>query len=160
MLPELFSRDVIMHKSYARAHSATWGARRIALPCFVAVLLVVCVGCHRGPSPLGGEVTFDGKPVDEGTISFEPADGKGTATGGKIAAGKYELTGNAAPLPGKKIVRIFAVRKTGRVVTDRMTGTVDEVKPYIPDIYNSRSTLSCEVLSDGSHQIDFNLRHP
>lgn len=123
----------------------------------LVMLLAACLGCHHGPFPVSGEVTFDGNPVDEGTISFEPADGIGSATGGKITAGKYALTDKAAPQPGKKIVRIFAVRKTGRHVTDRLTGTVEAVEPYIPDVYNARSILTCEVASDGACQIDFAL---
>jgi hypothetical protein len=122
----------------------------------------ICSGCSDGRLPIHGEVTFNGKPVDEGTISFEPADGNGPATGGQIVAGKYQLTGVAAPLPGKKIVRISAVRKTGRKVRgDSFSpagATVDEVKRYIPDIYNARSTLSCEVADHGPKQIDFHLK--
>jgi hypothetical protein len=81
-----------------------------------AVVLAVLAGCGSGRLPVHGDVTFDGKPVDLGTISFEPADGQGRATGGKIMDGKYELVGNTASQPGKKIVRIFASRKTGRKV--------------------------------------------
>jgi hypothetical protein len=130
---------------------------------FLAVIaLAVLAGCGSGRFPVHGDVTFGGKPVIEGTISFEPADGQGRATGGKIIDGKYELIGNTASQPGKKIVRIFASRKTGRKVPAGPWAppgqTVDEVESYIPAIYNTESTLACEVVAGGSSQIDFNLK--
>ena len=133
------------------------------LPCLLAAITVaaICPGCSDGRLPIQGEVTIDGKPIEEGTISLEPADGKGPTTGGKIVAGKYQLSGGAAPLPGKKIVRIFGVRKTGRRVHDGFSGVmVDEIKPCTPDVYNARTTLSCEVAADGPKQIDFHLKSP
>ena len=134
-------------------------------PCLLAMIAIAisCPGCGSGRVPIQGEVTFDGKPLEAGTISLEPADGNGPATGGEIVAGKYQLTGVAAPLPGRKLVRISAVRKTGRKVRDGFSPTgamLDEIERYLPDIYNARSTLSCDVADNGSKQIDFHLRSP
>jgi hypothetical protein len=135
----------------------------VGLPTVVAGL-ALCLGCGDGRCTTSGEVTFDGQPIQEGTISLEPADGNGPATGGKIIAGKYELARDAAPLPGKKIVRISAVRKTGRKIPgDSLSapGTiVDEIKRYVPDVYNTRSTLSCEVAAGSPNHFDFRLRSP
>ncbi|MBN1911319.1 MAG: hypothetical protein JW818_16370 [Pirellulales bacterium] len=133
------------------------------LPCIVVAVVVaaICPGCSEGRYPVQGAVTFDGKPIDEGTITFEPADGQGPTTGARIVAGKYELTGDSAAWPGKKTVRIIAVRKTGRKVRDEFSASgamIDEVQRYIPDIYNTNSTLSCEVTPDGLNQIDFHLK--
>jgi hypothetical protein len=134
---------------------------RAAMRLTALVVLLICPACSSGRVPVRGEVTFDGKAVEDGTISLEPADGKGSTTGGKITAGKYELTGNAAPLAGKKTVRIFAVRKTGRKIAAQFapSGTmIDDVESYIPKSYNANSTLTCEVSSEASKQIDFNLK--
>lgn len=134
------------------------------VPCLLAAIAVaaICPGCGRERLTIQGEVTFNGKPVEEGTISLEPADGKGPTTGGKIAAGQYLLAGVAAPLPGKKIVRISAVRKTGRKVAAGLASPpdtmIDEIDRYIPKIYNTNSTLTCEVSHEGSKTIDFNLK--
>jgi hypothetical protein len=103
-------------------------------------------------------VTYDGQPVENGSISIEPTDNNGPSTGGKIIDGKYELAGEAAPYPGKKVVRIFASRKTGRQIKDPMVGVLDETKPFIPDIYNYHSTLMCEIGNGASNQIDFHLK--
>jgi hypothetical protein len=125
-----------------------------------AAVLANCTGCGNGRSPVGGKVTFDGKPVEQGAIVLEPADGHGPTTGGTILDGKYELAGKAAPLPGKKKVRITATRKTGRkVASGPLRNTmVDEIESYIPEIYNIDSTLTCEVSPDGSKTINFDLK--
>ena len=112
-------------------------------------ILLVCGGCGDNRLPVMGRVTFNRQPVPEGVISFEPADGQGSTTGGRIVEGKYQLVGTAASLPGKKIVRISAGRKTGRKIPAgslSSAGTmVDEIQRYIPPAYNTRSTLTCEV---------------
>jgi len=124
-------------------------------------LLGTCVGCGDGRVKVQGSVTFDGQPVEEGTIAFEPADGKGTSAGGTIKDGKYTLSGESAVQPGKKIVRINAVRKTGQKVEagpPSPPGTmVEQVERYIPAKYNRQSTLTCEVTASGSNQHDFPL---
>lgn len=123
-----------------------------------ALLLPLCLGCQHQGCPVQGEVTFEGQPVEDGTVTFEPADGQGPTAGGRISTGRYSIDSDAAPLPGKKIVRIFGVRKTGRRFNNFMTGMTDEVVPCIPNVYNSRSTLSCELARNGQSQMDFHLK--
>ena len=45
---------------------------------FLAVLLVVAVGCGRntGKVSIGGDVSYDGQPVASGTIIFTPVEGR------------------------------------------------------------------------------------
>lgn len=135
--------------------------------CFAALgiglALAATIGCGTKGIPISGNVTFNGQSVGQGTISLEPADGQGPTAGGQIAEGRYTLTGDAAPLPGKKIVRVFAFRKTGRKVqggsfTSATPVLVDEIERYIPDIYNTRSVLICDVSRDGEKEIDFHLK--
>ena len=50
-------------------------------------------GCGGG-DPTGavsGEVTYNGTPVESGTIQFTPKDGKGAAVGGPVTAGKFDV---------------------------------------------------------------------
>lgn len=54
-------------------------------------LLLFAAGCGGGRANVEGQVTFDGQPVEQGTIVFEPVDGKGAAAGGTIQNGKYRL---------------------------------------------------------------------
>ncbi len=126
----------------------------------MALTIFLPAGCSSDRVPVDGTVTFDGQPVEKGTIVFEPADGKGPATGGQVIDGHYRLTGEASPTPGEKIVRISATRKTGRMVpavpepgTDSM---IEEIKPYIPANYNHQTTLRCTVTQDHTRH-DFKL---
>jgi hypothetical protein len=129
-----------------------------------AIGLALCLGCNNGRFSVQGDVSYNGTPVDDGTISLEPLDGQGPSTGGRITGGKYQLSGVAAPLPGKKTVRISATRRTGRTIPasePAPPGTmVEEIERYIPEVYNTRSTLTCEVLPEGCNQIDFYLKRP
>ena len=62
------------------------------------------IGCGgSGLSTVEGKVTFEGEPVEEGSIVFEPKDGVGRAVGGIIKDGKYRLEGESGVEPGKKI---------------------------------------------------------
>lgn len=135
---------------------------RAAVAAMAMFLVLTCLGCGQRGCPITGEVTFNGKPVAEGTIALEPADGQGVTTGGRIVDGKYSLVDNAAPMVGKKLVRIMAARKTGRRIPAGPpappTMMIDEIVRYIPDIYNQRTTLACEVAQDGPRQIDFHLK--
>lgn len=130
-----------------------------------AAILAACVGlavpgCGRGGSPVTGAVSFDDAPVENGTISFVPADGKGPTFGGVIEAGRYSVV---APTPGAKVVRVSAVRPTGRKLPpDPLVGEaapVDEIAAYIPEQYNDHSTLTCDVVA-GPNSFDFHLKSP
>lgn len=127
----------------------------------VAVGILVCTGCGSGLIAVEGNVSFDGQPVEQGSIVFEPADGKGPTAGGKIEGGGYKLSGDEGVVPGEKVVRITAVRKTGRQVEagpPSPPGTmVDEIERYIPPNYNANSTLKCEVTAGGTNRHDFEL---
>ena len=124
----------------------------------VLVVAVVCLGCRdTGLATVEGLVTFDGEPVEEGSIVFEPADGAGAAVGGGIVNGQYRLAGeNGVPF-GKKIVRISATRKTGQQV-EPMPGVplVDEVEQFIPPRYNQNTELTVDI-SAGDLIQDFPL---
>jgi len=132
----------------------SWGAFGLALAC------LILAGCGGGSSlSVKGNVTVAGQPLEEGAISFEPADGIGPSLGGKIEAGHYQVTGRAAS--GKKIVRIRGVQKTGRKIEAGMPapkGTmVDEIK-QLPDIYNDKSTLDIDLPAGKVIEHDFNLK--
>ncbi len=74
---------------------------RLARGCVPLVLLLLC-GC-AGRTVVSGKVTFNGKGVEKGFITFYPADGKGNTRGGEIVQGAYTVKGLE---PGKKRVLI------------------------------------------------------
>ena len=133
-------------------------------PTLFLPLLLTCAGCGSDLVTVEGKVTFDGQPVEKGSIVLEPADGQGSTAGGEIKDGEYVLSGDSAVQPGKKIVRITAVRKTGRKLEagpPSPPGTiVEEVERYIPPQYNRQSTLTCEVTAGGTNEHDFPLKSP
>ena len=129
---------------------------------FVVLAAVVLVpsGCSHRPktAPVHGKVTYKGKPVPNGTVSFIP-DG-GTAATGEIGPdGSYALTtfrkGDGAIL-GKHKVVISALEagNPGEVAASLPA-------PIVPTKYMNLSTtdLRAEV-KDEDNTIDFDLQDP
>jgi hypothetical protein len=125
-------------------------------------VLSIGAGCGDGKVRVRGTASFDGKPIDQGMISFDPADGRGPNTGGEIREGHFDLANEARATPGKKIVRIRAFRSTGRKIESgppAPPGTlVDEIQPFIPARYNESSTLSADILPGKVNEVNFDLR--
>lgn len=140
------------------------GALRLTLRGALAVLLIMTCGCGSAPKTLqvSGKVTYDGKPLEDGSIVFVPiGDDKAPGAGGTIKAGAYDIPASSGPLQGVKYrVEISAMRKTGRKLPNIMTpdsATIEEVENYIPKIYNGQSTLETTVMPDNAGKQDFTL---
>jgi hypothetical protein len=113
-------------------------------------------GCgEAGPPQLTGTVTFDGAPIEEGRITFEPVDGQGTTAEAVVTQGKY-----ATEVPaGKKRVRIVGMRVVGErpaYAGDPNSPMIKETKNFIPPIFNDQSNLEREVTASGT--MDFELK--
>jgi hypothetical protein len=127
-------------------------------------LCAVLAGCgsskYSGEQryPLTGEVTFDGQPVDLGSITFIPAEGKGRPSGGVIENGKYEVPEEKGANAGKHRVEIHWLKRTGRQLRDPESGEkYDERKEALPDKVHTNSELTVEVpLPENRH--DFQLK--
>src|SRR5262245_48276896 len=75
-------------------------ARAASIGVFVAAVLLL-VGCDGVPmAQVSGTVKFEGQPVEEGTIAFYPADGKGPSAGNPIKNGHYSAK---VPLGNMKV---------------------------------------------------------
>jgi hypothetical protein len=127
----------------------------------ILVLLCLCLaGCSDGGAcSVSGQVTFDGQPLPEGNIKFDPAgESQGAAGAAKIQDGRYEIPLDSGMLAGKFLVSVTANKKTGRTVKqfDSTTATMDEIIQYIPDRYNVQSELQVD-LTPGPNQKDFQL---
>jgi hypothetical protein len=73
------------------------------------MLFAACAGgCASPIATVRGEVSYDGKPIETGTIIFMPADGKGAAASGAIEDGRYTIANVA---PGPKVVQIIATKR-------------------------------------------------
>jgi hypothetical protein len=136
------------------------GARLAAL--IVAAALAALPGCgDTGPrSSVKGRVTYDGVPVDEGSIAFVPADsgeGRVRATGA-IEDGSYEFDSHHGPNPGKYRVEIYWWKKTGRQIPSPSGKAFkDEIEQPVPARYNEQTELTIDV-QPGRNTCDFDLK--
>jgi hypothetical protein len=135
--------------------------------CFL--LLVLLTGCNKGRQTVGlqGEVSFDGRVIEKGTIDFIPIEGTaGPAAMSVIANGRYEIKAkHGLSAAGTYQVRIIGMRKTGkkeripqRMLLKDTPPTVEIEENFIPPMYNSQSTLKARVsdLPD-KNKVDFHL---
>ena len=125
--------------------------------CCLAACFLAVAGCggEAGPAvyPVTGTVTFDGSPVEKGRIQFTPVSGD-RAFSAEIKDGAYELEAQ----PGKMKVAIRA----SRIIPGKFDTSNPDEDPqpmgemYIPDVYNSRTTLEAEVTA-GENNFPFAL---
>src|SRR4051794_5389300 len=126
----------------------------------LALSLVVLAGC--GPSgrlPVWGKVTYNGEPVDHGTITFLAAGGQAVNAGGEIRDGKYLIDSERGPALGKYRVEIYWNKKTGKMVPtpgDRDV-KMPETRQVLPPKYNKQSQLTADVTPSGNTR-DFDLK--
>ena len=132
---------------------------------FAVLLLCSCSlsACSKptGPTryPVSGNVTFDGVPVETGTIVFRDGDPKSAVApdGGNIVKGRYSLQVQ----PGKKRVEILASRPIPGAAAparaDRQSFATVPVEQFIPPAYNAQSTLTAEI-EPKSNDYDYDLK--
>lgn len=106
-------------------------------------------GCGRsdGLLTISGTVTLDGKPVQDGSVSLMPVDGKGIAGGGTIINGRY----TAESSPGEMAVQIYAheqVEKPNPTPEEVERGLHIDNKQLLPPAYNQQSKLRITVSPD------------
>jgi hypothetical protein len=132
--------------------------RSIDLALVLAVVASCLMGCAPGPagSRVTGEVTFRGKPLEDGSIQFAPAEGQGTFSGGPVIQGRYEVTAERGLAPGKYDVRILA--NVGEP-SDAIPGEGPAgLKPQpIPPQYNFDTTLTAEIDPSVENKFDFHI---
>lgn len=115
------------------------------------LLLLPLAGCGAaGPKlyEVTGTVTFDGKPIPDGDIIFAATDTI-SEQAGKIENGQFLVLATA----GNKQVRIFATREAE---FDKVMNAHVRV-PYIPDRYNTKTTLTADVTASGPNKFTFDL---
>jgi len=161
-------------KSATSPAAAARSERLVALGSLAALvavggLLVTWVG-RRGLSPgpqrasLEGQVSFDGKPLEEGSIVLVPAgDTKGPTAGGRLSGGRFRIDAAVGPVVGRYRVEIKATRKTGRMVKSRIVianrTEVEETEQFIPSRYNTASELEVDI-KPGRNKTTLDLTSP
>lgn len=124
-----------------------------------AMLIIGGCGGSDGRQAIEGVVTFDGKPLENGQITFVPQSGTGGPTAGaQIVDGKFAISAAGGPFAGKFRVEITASRPSSQKVADRFTGKlVDSFEQFIPRKYNVESQLEAVVKAEGSNRVEFAL---
>jgi hypothetical protein len=140
---------------------------RTILTAFVCVGFALATGCESttegGRREVTGSVTFNGQPVEEGQIVFEPeAPGARMATG-QIKGGKYHIEPKFGPSDGSYLVRIdgYRKKKVGNMLPNpnaRGSDTDVVSEQYLPAEYNTRTTLRIDIAADGENVHDFELK--
>ncbi|MCE9561198.1 MAG: hypothetical protein K8U57_04010 [Planctomycetes bacterium] len=100
-----------------------------------------------------GNVTFDGKPIPDGDITFSDPENKVAPDGGKIKNGVYTMSVR----PGKKKVDIRASKLEKLPAGQKgAMGETEMPVDYIPGKYNQKSELTADVAT-GANKFDFTL---
>ena len=128
--------------------------KRVVSSSLIAAL-VALQGCSEALGPrtmkVWGDVSFDGKPVEDGVITFEAADGAAPAQG-PIKAGHFEIPADAGPVAEKTyLVRVNAMAKTGKTIKNIMGDgepTMDVMVETIPTMFNASSTMKKSISPD------------
>jgi len=117
--------------------------------------LLLVVGCGKTGIPVEGRITWGDKPVEQGSISFAPADGRGPRLGTPIKEGKYSIARSAGMTAGKKSVEIIAIVKTGRQIE---AGPPSPPGTKVDELQNVSLRETCEVVAGSGNQCDFRLK--
>jgi hypothetical protein len=120
------------------------------------VLAGGCGGIKR--VPVKGKVTYNGKPIEEGEIRFIPLrTDVGPASGSSIKNGDYECAGSkGGVMPGKCKVEITATRLPPGYKQDPNV-PFPQKQQYLPEKYNTKSTLEFDVPDKGPVEKNFDL---
>ena len=124
-----------------------------------ALIIGLTVGCSSGPATgdVSGTVTYDGKPIEHGSIAFYPENGNGPSTGGAIADGKYSVS--KVPV-GVMKVRISGAKdiKEHKMSYDEKAPPVITASELLPPKYNDVKTTELRYdVQSGTQTKDFNL---
>jgi hypothetical protein len=147
-------------KPFPRLFLFPWGLG------ILAVLIALLVGCgskEKDRKAVSGTVTFKGAPLNNATIRFLPA-AESTATSQATASiddGKYELPASQGLMPGKYQVSILSQKPLrGPQGGKRKTPGASKSKQreIIPERFNAKTTLECEVTPDGPNSFNFDLK--
>lgn len=120
-------------------------------------LLVMVFGCGRQDRlvDVRGIITYDGKPVEDGIISFVPEDGLAATAEAVISGGHYA----AHMTTGRRRVAINGFKVVGQrqLGGEGMGGPIVNIRQQVlPERFNTNTSLSCDV-TPAVHTYDFSL---
>jgi hypothetical protein len=119
------------------------------------------LGCADGKPKryaVSGQVKFQGKPLDQGGITFLGEDlGHGTGWSA-IKDGRYSIPAKEGLLPGRYKVAVNSADPKNRTPDpDSPPGYLPVPKDRIQSKYNSQTTLSADVTAEGTNTFNFEV---
>ena len=136
------------------------------------VIAVTVAGCPRSgleKATLSGRITFQGQPIQDGSIRFVPIKGtKGPATVGTIRGGNYTVTARGGVPVGTLRVEVEAYRPLPgakpytKEQAEGNRGIVEgdyPKKQFLPPEYNTNSTHEVTIES-GSKTVTKDIELP
>jgi hypothetical protein len=123
----------------------------------LGVLALVLGGCGKRQDrhEVTGEVTLQGRPLDDGIIQFAPLDGQATGDGAQIVQGKYRIPKEKGLAPGKYKVTIYGgdgSSGAGDASPDSPRAGMKPGQERVPAEYNKQSKVVAEVTRGGPIQ--------
>ncbi len=121
--------------------------------------LVILVGCGETAlyrlANVEGLVTFDGKPLAQAIVTFQPIAAAGSETAGPGSAARTDSE-------GRYVLETVRTDEPGAVVGPHRIIIMpikfgDNPAPDLPARYNSETTLTFEVEAEGTQSADFQL---
>lgn len=128
---------------------------------FVAVALIHVAGCFSASTgTVTGSVTFNGKPLEKGLITFSPSGAKGGTAGGDVEAGKYRVAGIVPAAYQVSVAAVGELKIVGpndpeakRTLSDAEIRAL--IDPLPPDTTGKEQSLD---VKGGSQTLDFKLQ--
>jgi hypothetical protein len=127
--------------------------------------VLVCAGCGGNKlnrQAVSGTVSYKGKPIIRGSITFAPAEGRGpTFVSAPIEDGKFSIAKDAGPVPGTYQVRFEAYDKIlyGPAIPGDPAPPPKKLNQEpLPAKYGADSKETVEVKDGDSNVFDFPLK--
>lgn len=129
-----------------------------SLVAFSTLALVVGCGPEKNNTvTVQGNVTVDGNPVEQGSITFLSSDGETPTSGGVITGGKY----TAEVIPGEKTIMVLGTKVVGQELVlegVKDSGTRDKLKTTTHPNYNAAHLTPLKAKIEGPMEnLDFAL---
>jgi hypothetical protein len=128
----------------------------------LCVIVLGITGCADSASrryAVSGVVKWQGKPLDQGAITFLPEDSSvGSGGGAMIENGKYSIPAKQGLLPGRYKVTISSADPRNKAPDpDSPPGYLPVPKDRLAAKYNTQTTLTADVKPQGPNTFNFEV---
>jgi hypothetical protein len=148
----------IRRRCLPRRESQRRGDAR-CLVCSLLIAVAAVAGCREATDRLavGGKITLNGEPLDNGSIRFSSREAASPmSAGAMIQDGAFFVPQDKGLRVGSYLVEISAPDTKAPPVLDRASGM--KVAPErIPAEYNVDSRQTIDVTAEGDNQFDFDI---